>query len=244
VIVRYRQFGHGCPSIEIADYPPPSFFANPPVRNSPNTVDEALHTALNLQDGTDKEVASGSMAGARMSVAQFETNLILKALSFAAYKHRHQRRKGSKAIPYINHPIAVADLLVRTGNISDPEVIATALLHDTIEDTRTTKKKLKAEFGTAISRLVLELSDDKSLPKKKRKRRQVEHASSLSPRARIVKLADKICNLRDVVRDPPAKWSLKRKQHYFDWAKEVVDKIRGTNIELEKAFDEAFAKRP
>jgi GTP diphosphokinase / guanosine-3',5'-bis(diphosphate) 3'-diphosphatase len=177
-------------------------------------------------------------------MAQFDTNLFLKALSFAAHKHRHQRRKGIKAIPYINHPIALADLLVRTANIRDEEIIATALLHDTVEDTDTTLKELAREFGPAISQLVAELSDDKKLRFEERKRRQVEHASSLSPRARIVKLADKTCNLRDVVQDPPAKWTLKRKQEYFDWAKEVVDKIRGTNAELEKAFDEAFARRP
>ena len=177
-------------------------------------------------------------------MAQFDSNLVLKALSFAAYKHRHQRRKGVKAIPYINHPIALADLLVRTAKINDPEIIATALLHDTVEDTCTTPKELKTEFGAVISKLVAELTDDKSLPSDVRKRRQVEHAPSLSPRARMVKLADKTCNLRDVVQDPPAKWPLKRKQEYFDWAKEVVDKIRGTNVKLEKAFDEAFAKRP
>jgi len=177
-------------------------------------------------------------------MAQFDNNLLLKALSFAAFKHRHQRRKGVKAIPYINHPIALADLLVRTAKINDPEIIATALLHDTVEDTCTTSKVLKTEFGPVISKLVAELTDDKSLPSEVRKRRQVEHAPSLSPRARMVKLADKTCNLRDVVQDPPAKWSLKRKQEYFDWAKEVVDKIRGTNVKLEKAFDEAFAKRP
>ena len=177
-------------------------------------------------------------------MAQFDSNLVLKALSFAAYKHRHQRRKGVKAIPYINHPIALADLLVRTAKINDPEVVATALLHDTVEDTCTTPKELKTEFGAVISKLVAELTDDKSLPSDVRKRRQVEHAPSLSPRARMVKLADKTCNLRDVVQDPPAKWPLKRKQEYFDWAKEVVDKIRGTNVKLEKAFDEAFAKRP
>lgn len=177
-------------------------------------------------------------------MAQFDTNLVLKALSFAAYKHRHQRRKGVKAIPYINHPIALADLLVRTAKISDPEVIATALLHDTVEDTCTTPKELKTEFGPVISKLVAELTDDKSLAPEVRKRRQVEHAPSLSPRARMVKLADKTCNLRDVVQDPPAKWPLKRKQEYFDWAKEVVDQIRGTNVKLEKAFDKAFAKRP
>jgi guanosine-3',5'-bis(diphosphate) 3'-pyrophosphohydrolase len=175
---------------------------------------------------------------------QSDTNLLMKALSFAAYKHRHQRRKGAKAIPYINHPIALADLLVRTAKISDPEVIATALLHDTVEDTCTTNKELKSEFGPVISKMVAELTDDKSLPSEVRKRRQVEHAPSLSSRARMVKLADKTCNLRDVVNDPPAKWSLKRKQEYFDWAKEVVDNIRGTNAKLEKAFDQAFAKRP
>jgi GTP diphosphokinase / guanosine-3',5'-bis(diphosphate) 3'-diphosphatase len=168
----------------------------------------------------------------------------MKALSFAAYKHRHQRRKGVKAIPYINHPIVVADLLVRTGHVSDPEIIATALLHDTVEDTKTTFAELEAEFGSAISKLVAELSDDKTLDFDERKRRQIEHAPSLSPRARLVKLADKTCNLRDVVQDPPAKWTLKRKQEYFDWAKDVVDKIRGANAELEQAFDEAFARRP
>ena len=177
-------------------------------------------------------------------MAQFDSNLVLKALSFAAYKHRHQRRKGVKAIPYINHPIALADMLVRTAKISDAEIIATALLHDTVEDTCTTHKELKTEFGSVISKLVAELTDDKSLPSEVRKRRQVEHAPTLSPRARMVKLADKTCNLLDVVQDPPAKWSLKRKQEYFDWAKEVIDQIRGTSVELEKAFDQAFAKRP
>ena len=177
-------------------------------------------------------------------MAEFDTNLLLKALSFAAYKHRHQVRKGSEPIPYINHPIALADLLVRTANVSDPEIIAAALLHDTVEDTCTTAEELKAEFGPVISQLVAELTDDKSLPKEERKRRQVEHASSLSPRARIVKLADKVCNLRDIVQDPPAGWPLERKQQYFDWAKSVVDNIRGINVALENAFDEAFTNRP
>jgi guanosine-3',5'-bis(diphosphate) 3'-pyrophosphohydrolase len=177
-------------------------------------------------------------------MAESDTNLLLKALSFAAYKHRNQCRKGAKPIPYINHPIAVADLLVRTGNIHDPETIAAALLHDTVEDTKTTFAELEAEFGPVVSQLVAEVTDDKALLKEERKRRQVEHASSLSRRARVIKLCDKISNLRDVVEDPPAGWPLERKQQYFDWAKSVVDKIRGANDELENAFDEAFAKRP
>jgi guanosine-3',5'-bis(diphosphate) 3'-pyrophosphohydrolase len=178
-------------------------------------------------------------------VTQFQTQLFLKALSFAARKHRKQFRKGNEPRdPYINHPIAVADLLVRIGNVYDPEVIVAALLHDTVEDTDATLEELEAQFGPVISHLVAEVSDDKSLPKEERKRRQVEHALSLSPRARLVKLADKTCNLRDVHQDPPEGWSLERKREYFDWAKSVVDLIRGTNAELESAFDEAFANRP
>ena len=173
-----------------------------------------------------------------------EAKPLFKALTFAAYKHRHQFRKGTKPVPYINHPIAVANLLVNVGNVSDPETIVAALLHDTVEDTETTLLELENEFSPTVSDLVAELSDDKSLPKDQRKRLQVEHAATLSRRARLIKLADKTCNLRDVIGDPPDGWSLQRKQEYFDWAESVVREMRGTNVELEKAFDAAFSKRP
>ena len=177
-------------------------------------------------------------------MAQLDPNLLMKALTFAANKHRNQFRKGSKPIPYINHPIAVADLIVRTGKIHDEATLAAALLHDTVEDTETTFEELETEFGHEISKLVAELTDDKKLSKEERKRLQIEHAPSLSPRARIVKLADKICNLRDVVQDPPKGWPLERKQEYFDWAKSVVDQLHGTNPNLENAFAKAYANRP
>ena len=177
-------------------------------------------------------------------MAEIDPNLLMKALSFAARKHRKQVRKGAEPIPYINHPIAVADLIVRTGKDFDVETIAAALLHDTVEDTKTTFEELEAEFGPAISKLVAEVTDNKKLEKQERKRLQVEHASSLSPRARVVKLADKTCNLRDVVQDPPARWPLKRQQEYFDWAKRVVENIRDPNPALKTAFAEAFAPRP
>ena len=177
-------------------------------------------------------------------MAQLDPTLLMKALSFAANKHRNQFRKGSVPIPYINHPIAVADLIVRIGKIHDEATIAAALLHDTVEDTETTFDDLEAEFGPEISKLVAELTDNKKLPKEERKRLQIEHAPSLSPRARIVKLADKTCNLRDVAQDPPKGWPLQRKQEYFDWAKSVVDQIRNTNPALENAFAKAYANRP
>jgi len=173
-----------------------------------------------------------------------ELALLLKALAFAAHKHRDQRRKDAEASPYINHPIALADVLVNEGGVTDVEVICAALLHDTVEDTATTHEELANAFGSRIARIVAEVTDDKSLPRAERKRAQIEHAGALSPEAKLVKLADKICNLRDVAERPPASWSLERRREYFDWAKQVVDRLRGAQARLEAAFDVAHQARP
>ncbi|MFY9327035.1 MAG: HD domain-containing protein [Georgfuchsia sp.] len=170
--------------------------------------------------------------------------LLIKALAFAADKHRNQRRKDAEASPYINHPIALANVLASEGGVEDERVLIAAILHDTIEDTETTEQELTREFGQEVTGIVLEVTDDKSLPKAERKRLQVVHASSISRRAKLVKLADKICNLRDVVASPPADWPIERKQEYFDWAKAVVDEFRGVHPELERAFNEAYLARP
>jgi len=170
--------------------------------------------------------------------------LVLEALGFAADKHRDQRRKDAAASPYINHPIALANVLVREGDVADPVVIAAALLHDTLEDTQTTAAELRAVFGEPIARVVAEVTDNKVLPKAERKRLQVEHAAALSREAKLVKLADKICNLRDMADHPPPKWDLVRRREYFDWANAVIDRLRGVHPRLEAAFDAAFARRP
>jgi GTP diphosphokinase / guanosine-3',5'-bis(diphosphate) 3'-diphosphatase len=162
---------------------------------------------------------------------------ILKAVAFAAEKHRHQRRKDAAASPYINHPIALADVLANEGGITDAEVLCAALLHDTIEDTETTIEELRAAFGAAITGFVLEVTDDKDLAKDERKRLQIEHAPHISRQAKLVKLADKICNLRDILESPPADWDLARKQAYFDWAARVVAGLRGIHAGLESIFD-------
>jgi len=173
-----------------------------------------------------------------------ELKLLLKALSFAAYKHKDQRRKDAEASPYINHPISLANILCNEGHVTDIEVICAALLHDTIEDTQTTPAELDAEFGERIRSVVMEVTDDKALPKQERKRLQIEHAAHVSDRAKLVKLADKISNLRDVAHTPPPDWSLERRQLYFDWAKAVIDKLRGVHPTLEAVFDAAYADRP
>src|SRR4029079_7419968 len=143
-----------------------------------------------------------------------ELALLLKALAFAAHKHRDQRRKDAEASPYINHPIALADVLVNEGAVTDYEVLGAALLHDTVEDTATTHQELVDAFGSRIARIVAEVTDDTDLPKQERKRLQIERARHLSEGAKLVKLADKICNLRDVVERPPAKWDLARRREY------------------------------
>ena len=170
--------------------------------------------------------------------------LLFKALAFAAHKHRDQRRKDAQASPYINHPIALAEVLTGEGGIGDTEVLAAALLHDTIEDTATTGAELRSQFGERIAAMVEEVTDDQNLPKPERKRLQIEHAAELSRGAKLVKLADKICNVRDVAYHPPSKWDLARRREYFDWAKAVVDRMRGTHPVLERKFDEAYALKP
>jgi guanosine-3',5'-bis(diphosphate) 3'-pyrophosphohydrolase len=173
-----------------------------------------------------------------------ELGLVLKAVAFAAEKHRLQKRKDVEASPYISHPVAVASALYHEGGVTDVRALCAALLHDTIEDTQTTPEELEREFGREIKDIVLEVTDDKRLDKQARKQLQIDHAAELSPAARLVKLGDKICNLKDVADAPPAKWDLQRRQDYFDWAKRVVDQIRGTNPGLEAAFDAAYTRRP
>lgn len=176
--------------------------------------------------------------------SEADIGLILKALEFAAKKHRDQRRKDKQASPYINHPIALANTLCNEAGIADIETICGALLHDTVEDTETTEQELRDTFGHAISDIVMEVTDDKSRPKTERKQLQIEHAAHVSDKAKLVKLADKISNLRDMVDCPPAHWSRERKQEYFDWAKQVIDRLRGINPQLEAIFDVAYDERP
>lgn len=169
---------------------------------------------------------------------------LLHAAEFAAHKHRDQRRKGDDASPYINHPLALANVLSNEGGITDVVILAAALLHDTLEDTETTYEELRGQFGESVADVVVEVTDTKWLSKQARKRLQISKASHSSTRARAVKIADKICNLRDILASPPAGWSLERKQQYFDWARKVVDGVRGEHPELERRFDALYRQRP
>lgn len=179
-----------------------------------------------------------------MQIEIDDLKLLLKALAFSAQKHKDQRRKDVEASPYINHPIALANILCNEAGIDNLEVICGSLLHDTVEDTATTFEELETEFGKRIRDIVAEVTDDKTLNRQERKQLQIDHAPHISDEAKLVKLADKIANVRDMVNAPPAGWDVVRQQQYFDWAKEVVDGLRGVHPGLEKIFDAAYARRP
>jgi GTP diphosphokinase / guanosine-3',5'-bis(diphosphate) 3'-diphosphatase len=179
-----------------------------------------------------------------VNVGEADLAAIFRALSFAAEKHRDQRRKDDHGSPYINHPIALARVLCEEAGVTDAEVLCAALLHDTLEDTDAKPEELETHFGPAIRGIVMEVTDDKDLPKAERKRLQIAHAPGATRQAKLVKLADKICNLRDVALNPPVGWDLERRRAYFDWAKDVVAGIRGTHPRLEALFDEAYCRRP
>ena len=162
---------------------------------------------------------------------------LMRATLFAAEKHRDQRRKDAAKTPYINHPIMVVNLLANVGRITDLEALQAGMLHDTVEDTATLPEEIEACFGYAVRSLVMEVTDDKSLEKQERKRRQVEKAPNLSPRAKVIKIADKIANLGDLIASPPAHWPLERCQQYVEWSNRVVAGCRGESERLEKVYD-------
>ena len=166
--------------------------------------------------------------------------LILRAADFAARKHRLQKRKDEESSPYVNHPLAVALLLADVGGVNDPEVLAAAILHDTLEDTETTPAELEAAFGARVRALVEAVTDDKKLRKAERKQLQIDHAGALSPDAVLIKLGDKIANVADVTHSPPSMWDLARRKEYLDWAAAVVANCPKVNAALEARFAEVL----
>ncbi len=164
----------------------------------------------------------------------------LQALTFAAYKHRNQKRKDGN-LPYINHPIDVVDLLWRVGGVREVDTLIAGLLHDTVEDTETTPEEIRESFGEAVLHLVEEVTDDKSLPDKIRKQKQIETAPHKSAGARQIKLADKINNVYSLGNMPP-NWDQQRKRDYLDWTEKVVAGLRGHNPALEAYYDQQVAE--
>jgi (p)ppGpp synthase/HD superfamily hydrolase len=165
---------------------------------------------------------------------------VVRAAHFAAIKHAAQRRKGEAAEPYVNHVLEVAHLVAEAG--LDTATVTAALLHDTVEDTATTREELAVEFGETVAALVMELTDDKSLPKAERKRLQVERAPHKSAGAQAIKAAEKISNLRSILNSPPADWDEQRQREYFAFAKAVVDGLDRAPAQLLAEFTATFQR--
>jgi guanosine-3',5'-bis(diphosphate) 3'-pyrophosphohydrolase len=178
---------------------------------------------------------------------------VIDAIAFAAYAHRAQRRKDVDATPYINHPLSLVRILAVEAGVDDPDVLCAAALHDYLEDCcgetgqpsiEEGRHRLRELFGVQVLAYVDAVTDDKTLDKHERKRLQIEHAAHLPHGAKLVKLADKTANLRDIADTPPAHWTLHRRMEYFEWAYSVVAQVRGSHACLEELFDMAYAQRP
>jgi guanosine-3',5'-bis(diphosphate) 3'-pyrophosphohydrolase len=165
--------------------------------------------------------------------------LVLKAADAAARWHVHQRRKGPAEEPYINHLLEVAMLVAEATGGNDTNLVIAALLHDAIEDSEVPRELISRTFGEDVASIVAEVTDDKSLPKAERKRKQIEAAAGKSVRAKMLKLADKTSNLRAIAASPPADWSVKRRIEYVAWARNVAKGLRGVSPKLEEQFEEA-----
>ena len=172
-------------------------------------------------------------------VLRDHVTLVTKAADFAARRHLGQTRKGAAREPYLNHLSEVAALLAESLEEPRAWLVAAGWLHDVVEDTETTIGEVESLFAHITARMVAEVTDDKSLPKDERKRLQVVNTPKKSDDAKLIKLADKISNLRALASSPPDRWDEERIRAYIDWAEKVVVSARGLNVKLDAAFDEA-----
>jgi guanosine-3',5'-bis(diphosphate) 3'-pyrophosphohydrolase len=169
-------------------------------------------------------------------------NFLLKAVKYAADCHTGQFRKGEQGAPYVNHVLEVASLLAEVGGVTDDEVLAAALLHDTVEDTGATFDEVESLFGERVTSIVREVTDDKTLPKRRRRQLQIDHAPHLSEGATLIKIADKTSNLADITRNPPRNWGHQRRREYIEWGEKVVNNCKKVNEPLLVNFFRVLAE--
>ncbi|VIO66382.1 Bifunctional (p)ppGpp synthase/hydrolase RelA [Bradyrhizobium ivorense] len=165
--------------------------------------------------------------------------LVSEAAQLAARRHNGMARKGRGNEPYINHLAEVANLLAQVTDGADAELVAAGWLHDTIEDTGTTREELAQKFGARVADLVVECTDDMSLPKAERRRKQIEDAPHKSPDAKLIKIADKISNTLARIVPQPSADERDDLADYVAWAEKVVAGCRGVNATLDRMFNEA-----
>ncbi len=161
---------------------------------------------------------------------------VVRAAYFAGEKHKDQRRSDKEETPYINHPLELASILVDEGMVDNVDVICAALLHDTIEDTDTTAEELITVFGPTVAGIVLEVTNDMTQSSANRRIQEAAKIPKLSVHAKLVKLADKIANIRDISTMPPVGWTLEKKQAYFDFSLSIAEQAKDASPVLYDLF--------
>lgn len=176
-----------------------------------------------------------------------EINLIelFEALSFSADKHRLQKRKDATGTPYINHPLGVARNIAFLDSLTGKEksdIINGAILHDTIEDTDTTYEEIQIRFNKEVADIVQEVTNKKELSSEESKKYELERAKTLSLPASLIRISDKIENIKDINNLQPVNWEKWRKINYCEWAKALVDNIKIEHVAV-KQLKNLFLQR-
>jgi guanosine-3',5'-bis(diphosphate) 3'-pyrophosphohydrolase len=205
-------------------------------------VEKFAHANANVLKQFDRFKESLQKSYSDKSMSKEDVELVLQGVAFAAEKHQAQTRKNADHTPYIIHPIGVADSIVRIGGVHDAKILVAALLHDTVEDTDTTFEEISKQFGDKIADYVKEVTDDKSLPTRARKKMQIIHAFHKSKGAAIIKLSDKLYNLNNLLQDPPKDWTRERIDQYFQWAQTVIENLPSANDDLKQAVHDVIAE--
>jgi len=177
-----------------------------------------------LKDGMD-----------RGALNEKDAEAVLGAAIFATEKHKSQVRSNEKKTPYIIHPIEVADLVMKIGHVYDKDVLITALLHDVMDDTQTTYEQITSLYGTKVSSYLEEMTSKQGLSLKEQKKQQIMQAFRQNPSVAIIKLSDKLSNLKTLATSPPPSWSRDRIDQYFQWAQTVIENLPESNQLLKKA---------
>lgn len=173
----------------------------------------------------------------------FDIQTLLAAVEFSAVKHKGQFRKDAAITPYIIHPIGVARSLWEEGKVRSVNVLVAALLHDTLEDTETTADEIEALFGPRVRYTIEELTNDPKLTSQENKQRQIDHAPFLSLNAQLVKLADRLYNIRDLRSLPPSIDREETINRYLQWGQKLLHALRGTNEALETALQNEISNQ-
>ncbi len=193
---------------------------------------------LNQYDVFAKSLREGVIKG---SISEKDAEIVLDAVAFSAEKHKLQVKSNAKKTPYIIHPIEVADLALKVGQVYDKDVLVAALLHDVLDGTTATEKEISDHYGKTVASYVQEMTSPKDLSLKEQKKEQIKAAFHQTPNVAIIKLSDKLSNLGTLAKNPPSNWSRDRIDQYFQWAQSVIENLPESNQPLKKQVKQVIS---